>query len=120
MLRALADGYDVRGFYYWTLVDNFEWATGFTMKFGLFQWEPDGSVDRCGRLTFGWLGGWFVVVGLWWDVGRTGGCVPGFCCCSCVAPALIRLESQPAIHCSAVHGCSPCAAHEYLRCRIKQ
>ncbi|KAJ9525371.1 hypothetical protein QJQ45_003231 [Haematococcus lacustris] len=46
VMRALADGYDVRGFYYWTLVDNFEWATGFTMKFGLYRWEPDGSVDR--------------------------------------------------------------------------
>jgi beta-glucosidase/6-phospho-beta-glucosidase/beta-galactosidase len=47
VLRALADGYDVRGFYYWTLVDSFEWSTGFTMKFGLYAWEPDGSVDRC-------------------------------------------------------------------------
>jgi len=24
VLRALANGYDVRGFYYWTLLDNFE------------------------------------------------------------------------------------------------
>lgn len=27
-LRAVADGADVRGFYYWTLVDNFEWNAG--------------------------------------------------------------------------------------------
>jgi len=27
-LRAIADGADVRGFYYWTLVDNFEWNAG--------------------------------------------------------------------------------------------
>ncbi|PNH12081.1 Beta-glucosidase A [Tetrabaena socialis] len=46
VLRAVADGYDVRGFYYWTLIDNLEWATGYTMKFGLYAWEPDGSVDR--------------------------------------------------------------------------
>eukprot|EP00983_Pelagomonas_calceolata_P090668 1157449-Pelagomonas_calceolata.AAC.3 len=46
VLRALANGLDVRGFYYWTLVDNFEWTMGYTMKFGLYAWEPDGSVDR--------------------------------------------------------------------------
>ncbi|GLI68920.1 hypothetical protein VaNZ11_013339, partial [Volvox africanus] len=46
ILHAVADGYDVRGVYYWTLVDALEWATGYTMKFGLYAWEPDGSVDR--------------------------------------------------------------------------
>ncbi|PNH12078.1 Beta-glucosidase A, partial [Tetrabaena socialis] len=46
VLRAVADGYDVRGVYYWTLLDSMEWATGYTMKFGLYAWEPDGSVDR--------------------------------------------------------------------------
>jgi hypothetical protein len=25
ILRAAADGVDVRGLYYWTLLDNFEW-----------------------------------------------------------------------------------------------
>lgn len=45
-LRAIADGADVRGFYYWTLVDNFEWNAGYLMEFGLYAWQPDGSVDR--------------------------------------------------------------------------
>eukprot|EP00775_Hariotina_reticulata_P005032 gene5032-5274_t len=45
-LRAIADGADVRGFYYWTLVDNFEWNAGYLMEFGLYAWRPDGSVDR--------------------------------------------------------------------------
>jgi beta-glucosidase len=34
ILRA---GYDVRGFYYWSLLDNFEWLEGFDKRFGLFE-----------------------------------------------------------------------------------
>jgi beta-glucosidase len=28
---------DVRGFYYWSLTDNFEWAEGFVPRFGLYK-----------------------------------------------------------------------------------
>jgi beta-glucosidase len=35
MLYALQDGVDLRGYMYWTLLDNFEWAEGFEQRFGL-------------------------------------------------------------------------------------
>jgi beta-glucosidase len=44
---AIADGVDVRGFFHWTGVDNYEWPFGFDVQFGLFNRdrEPRGSAD---------------------------------------------------------------------------
>ncbi|SEB73183.1 GH1 family beta-glucosidase [Streptomyces sp. TLI_105] len=33
--RALADGADVRGYFLWSLLDNFEWAYGYSKRFGI-------------------------------------------------------------------------------------
>lgn len=38
--RALAAGAEVRGYLHWTAMDNFEWAEGYSKRFGLW------SVDR--------------------------------------------------------------------------
>ena len=40
---CIADGLDVRGLFYWTLLDNFEWSLGYSQPFGLVA---------CDRRTF--------------------------------------------------------------------
>merc|ERR1719409_2621435 len=41
MSECVRDGVDVRGFCYWSLMDNFEWAEGFGPRFGLFYVNYD-------------------------------------------------------------------------------
>ena len=34
--RAMRNGADVRGYFVWSLLDNFEWNSGFSLRFGLY------------------------------------------------------------------------------------
>lgn len=37
---AIQEGVDVRGYFHWTAVDNFEWAQGYSQPFGLIAFDP--------------------------------------------------------------------------------
>jgi beta-glucosidase len=39
--RALADGIDVRGYFYWSALDNFEWMLGYRPTFGIIAVDRD-------------------------------------------------------------------------------
>jgi beta-glucosidase len=42
--RCLDDGLDIRGYYYWSFLDNFEWLFGYKPRFGLV--EVDRTTQR--------------------------------------------------------------------------
>ena len=41
MWHAIQLCYPVMGYYHWTLVDNFEWAEGWTLRYGLIALDPE-------------------------------------------------------------------------------
>ena len=52
--RALSEGYDVRGYFVWTLMDNWEWAEGFTKRFGLVRTDY-ATQARIPKLSAHWF-----------------------------------------------------------------
>jgi beta-glucosidase len=51
--RAVAEGSDVRGYYLWSLMDNFEWGAGFSKKFGIVKLDPD-TQERTPKRSAHW------------------------------------------------------------------
>jgi beta-glucosidase len=48
--RAVAEGYPLKGYFLWSLMDNFEWAMGYTKRFGIFYVNYE-TMERTPKLS---------------------------------------------------------------------
>ncbi|KAI4342865.1 hypothetical protein MLD38_027432 [Melastoma candidum] len=53
--RAIEDGVDVRGYFAWSLLDNFEWAQGYTKRFGLVYVDYKNGLSRHPKSSAYWF-----------------------------------------------------------------
>jgi beta-glucosidase len=56
MERALSEGVEIKGYFHWSLLDNFEWAQGWWPKFGLVEVDRK-TMRRKVRPSAKWLAG---------------------------------------------------------------
>jgi beta-glucosidase len=52
--RATAEGYPVSGYFHWSLMDNFEWASGYGLRFGLVRVDY-ATLKRTPKLSAGYF-----------------------------------------------------------------
>ena len=51
--QAIDDGADVRGYFHWSILDNFEWAEGYRMRFGLIYVDYE-TMERIPKDSYMW------------------------------------------------------------------
>lgn len=51
--RAVAEGYPLHGYFLWSLMDNFEWADGYTKRFGI-HYVDFATGQRIPKLSAAW------------------------------------------------------------------
>ena len=55
MERAMKNGVDIRGYFAWSLIDNFEWNMGLSKRFGLYYIDyKNTSLPRYPKKSVDW------------------------------------------------------------------
>ncbi|KAK4484881.1 hypothetical protein RD792_007481 [Penstemon davidsonii] len=54
LARAIRNGGDVRGYFIWTLMDDFEWIYGYNLRFGLYHVDRRHTLNRTPKLSGCW------------------------------------------------------------------
>ncbi|XP_050276671.1 beta-glucosidase 12-like isoform X2 [Quercus robur] len=53
--RAIKDGVNVKGYFAWSLLDNFEWNSGYTVRFGINFVDYKNGLKRYPKLSARWF-----------------------------------------------------------------
>ncbi|CAL9169936.1 unnamed protein product [Musa hybrid cultivar] len=53
--KAIRDGVDVRGYFAWSLLDNFEWSDGYTVRFGIVYVDYRNGLKRYPKTSAHWF-----------------------------------------------------------------
>eukprot|EP01018_Ginkgo_biloba_P033181 Gb_09558 [translate_table: standard] len=53
--EAIREGSDVRGYFAWSLLDNFEWANGYTVRFGIHYVDYKNKLTRYPKASALWF-----------------------------------------------------------------
>ncbi|KAL0283983.1 UNVERIFIED_CONTAM: Beta-glucosidase 18 [Sesamum angustifolium] len=53
LAQAVRNGADVRGYFIWSLMDNFEWSSGYDTRFGIYRTDPQ-TLNRIPKLSATW------------------------------------------------------------------
>jgi beta-glucosidase len=61
--RAIAAGVEVRGYFLWSLLDNFEWSYGYSKRFGIYRVDF-ATQERVPKASAGWYRGVLAANGL--------------------------------------------------------
>ncbi|CAA3027241.1 Probable inactive beta-glucosidase 14 [Olea europaea subsp. europaea] len=54
LARAIRNGADVRGYFLWTLMDDFEWVNGYSVRFRIYRVDPQ-TLNRTPKLSASWF-----------------------------------------------------------------